>query len=165
MPQKTIPRCVLGSECSQVPALGEVLEFMRLIWAVGHGLEARSKRMAAQLGVTGPQRLVLRIVGRCPGVAAGQVAEVLHLHPSTLTGVLRRLVERGVIVRRPGARDRREARFWLTTKGRALNRRYSGTVESAVRRVLAEAEPRTVAAASVLLNALQEELGIRREGK
>ena len=67
---------------------------MRLLWAVDHGLQRRSKRMAATLGVTGPQRLVIRIVGRFPGISAGRLASILHLHPSTLTGILRRL-ERG----------------------------------------------------------------------
>ena len=28
-----------------------------------------------------------------PGIAAGKVSEILHLHPSTLTGVLKRLEE------------------------------------------------------------------------
>ena len=74
-----------------MPPLGEQLEFMRLLWAIDHGLQTRSKRMAAALGVTGPQRLVIRIVGRFPGVSAGQLARILHLDPSTLTGILRRL--------------------------------------------------------------------------
>src|SRR5512146_1996532 len=70
------------------PVLGDVLEFMRLIWGISHGLQSTSKRMEAQLGITGPQRLVVRIVGRCPGVSARELAHTLHLHPSTLTGVL-----------------------------------------------------------------------------
>ena len=63
---------------------------MRLLWAVDHGLQTRSKRMAVGLGITGPQRLVLRIVGRFPGISAGQLSRILHLDPSTLTGILRR---------------------------------------------------------------------------
>src|SRR5689334_17453862 len=89
--------------------LGEVIEFMRLLWAVDHGLEASSKQMDAQFGVTGPQRLVIRIVGRHPGISAGQIAEILHVHPSTLTGVLGRLVERGIIHRRVDPADARRA--------------------------------------------------------
>src|SRR5258708_17032792 len=73
------------------PALGAVLDFMRLLWAVDHALQSSSKRMEATYGITGPQRLVVRIVGRFPGIAAGRAAEVLHVHPSTLTGILKRL--------------------------------------------------------------------------
>src|SRR5688572_15630298 len=45
-------------------SLGEVLSFMQLLWAVTHGLESTSKRMLAAVGVTGPQRLVLRLIGQ-----------------------------------------------------------------------------------------------------
>ena len=38
----------------------------RLLWAVDHGVRRRSKQMAATLGVTGPQRLVIRLAARYP---------------------------------------------------------------------------------------------------
>lgn len=64
--------------------LPDVLQFMQLLWAVVHGLERTSKRMILDVGVTGPQRLVLRVVGLYPGVSAGELATILHVHPSTL---------------------------------------------------------------------------------
>ena len=138
--------------------LGEVLGFMRLIWSLTHALHAASKKMEVSLGVTGPQRLALRIVGRWPGATAGQVAAALHLHPSTLTGVIRRLTERGLLVREPGSDDRRQVRLRLSATGRLLDRRQTGTVESAVGRVLRRSDPRRLAAAAALLSALEEEL-------
>src|ERR1700760_1858990 len=89
------------------PPLGAVLDFMRLLWAVDHALQSASKRMEATFGVTGPQRLVVRIVGRFPGIAAGRVAEILHVHPSTLTSILKRLETRGMLQRRSDPRDAR----------------------------------------------------------
>ena len=44
-------------------SLGEPLEFLRLLWAVAHALHSTSKRLEATLGVTGPQRLGLQMVG------------------------------------------------------------------------------------------------------
>ncbi len=132
---------------------------MRLIWGVSHSLQARSKKMEAESGITGPQRLVVRIVGRRPGLSAGELADVLQLHPSTLTGVLRRLEHRGAIERRPGARDRRQARLRLTPAGRAIDRRHAGTVEAAVRRVLSETDPGKIAATAEVLLALESALG------
>src|SRR6185436_8768825 len=87
------------------PPLGAVLDFMRLLWAVDHALQSASKRMEATHGVTGPQRLVVRIVGRFPGIAAGRIAEILHVHPSTLTGILKRLEQRQILTRRSDPRD------------------------------------------------------------
>jgi len=55
--------------------LGPVLEFMKQLWAVDHGLQSVSKRMEARFGITGPQRLVVRIVGRFPGISAGALKD------------------------------------------------------------------------------------------
>src|SRR5262245_45581529 len=94
-----------ADEGAALPPLGDVLEFMRLLWAIDHGLQSTSKRMETSLGVTGPQRLVIRIVGRFPGVAAGQLARILHVHPSTLTGILKRLEQRGIVSRQADPED------------------------------------------------------------
>ncbi|HSP92239.1 MAG TPA: MarR family transcriptional regulator [Vicinamibacterales bacterium] len=153
------PRPGAAPDDGGMPAFGDVLEFMRLIWGISHGLQATSKRMEAGQGITGPQRLVVRIVGRLPGLAAGKLANVLHLHPSTLTGVLRRLEDRGVITRRPGERDRRQARLYLTAAGAAIDRRHAGTVEAAVRRALAGLDSDSIEAATKVLRALETALG------
>jgi len=138
--------------------LGEVIEFMRLLWAVDHGLEASSKQMDAQFGVTGPQRLVIRLVGRHPGIAAGQLADLLHVHPSTLTGVLARLVERAILTRKVDPADARRALFALTAQGRKLDEVRSGTVEAKVRRALSRLSAREVGTARKVLASLAESL-------
>ena len=97
------------ADAPALPSLGPELEFLRLLWQVDHALQRRSKRMAKELGLTGPQRLVVRIVGRFPGLPAGELAELLHVHPSTLTGILARLERGGWIARRADPRDRRRA--------------------------------------------------------
>jgi MarR family transcriptional regulator, organic hydroperoxide resistance regulator len=139
------------------PPLGAVLDFMRLLWAVDHALQSASKRMEASFGLTGPQRLVVRIVGRFPGTPAGRVAQILHVHPSTLTGILKRLEARGVLQRKPDPRDARRALLMLTSKGRRLDSLRTGTVEQAVRRVLST-DPVKVSAAQEVLATLSEEL-------
>jgi DNA-binding MarR family transcriptional regulator len=139
------------------PPLGAVLDFMRLLWAVDHALQSASKRMEATFGVTGPQRLVVRIVGRFPGIAAGRVAEILHVHPSTLTGILKRLEARGMLLRKIDPRDARRALFGLTPKGKKLDTLRTGVVEQAVRKVLARSPEKIIAAQEVLAT-LSEEL-------
>jgi DNA-binding MarR family transcriptional regulator len=138
--------------------LGRVLEFMRLLWAVDHALQSTSKWMEARLGVTGPQRLVIRMIGCFPGVSAGALADLLHVHPSTLTGVLRRLTDRGAIRRTADPRDSRRALFWLTARGRRVDRLRSGTVEAAITRALANVPARNRAAARSMLARVALEL-------
>lgn len=114
----------------------DVLQFMRLLWAVAHGLAMTSKRMASDIGVTGPQRLALRVIGLFPRISAGDLASILHVHPSTLTGVLQRLAARGLLRRVDDPRDRRRAVLGLTARGARLNVARRGTVESVVAEAL-----------------------------
>jgi len=135
-----------------------VLGFMRALWALDHALQSASKRMETALGVTAPQRLVIRIVGRFPGISAGEVSDILHLHPSTLTGVVQRLVERGLLLRRTDPADARRALLALTDKGRALDALRSGTAEAAVRRALRRLSPKAVRAVREAAEVLSAEL-------
>jgi DNA-binding MarR family transcriptional regulator len=150
---------------ANAPALGHVLDFMRLLWAVDHGLQSISKRMEGSVGITGPQRLVVRIVGQFPGISAGDLATILHIHPSTLTGVLKRLVSRGDVERRSDPGDARRAQFYLTTSGQRLNRMRAGTVEAAVQRTLTQLPPNKVEVVRELLTLLGNELGVAAESE
>lgn len=123
-----------GADATQ--PFGPVLEFMRLLWAVDHGLQSVSKSMTKTLGITGPQRLVIRMVGCRPGISAGDLAELLHVHPSTLTGVLQRLHRRGLIARSEAPDDRRRAVLRLTPRGQSLDQSQSGTVEACIEHAL-----------------------------
>jgi len=147
-----------GSKAPPEGPLGETLDFMRLLWAVDHGLQSRSKRMEAELGVTGMQRLVIRLIGRQPGVSAGELADLLHVHPSTLTGVLKRLVERGYVDRERDPEDARRARFSLRPGGHKIDATQAGTVEAAVRRALARLPSNRLGAAREVLAAVAAEL-------
>ncbi len=134
--------------------LDESLEFLQALWALDHGLQTVSKRMKGQLGLTGLQRLVLRILGRNPRLSAGELARTLHLHPSTLTGVLDRLQRQKLLQRKADAGDRRRALFQVTAAGNALLLRRSGTVEHAVSQLLQQAPPGRIAAARAVLDQL-----------
>src|SRR4051794_40683843 len=80
-----------------------ILQFLQTVWQLEHALERASKRMEDALGVSGPQRFAVRIIGVNPGITSGQLAAILHLHPSTVTGIVQRLESRK-LVRRTGSR-------------------------------------------------------------
>jgi MarR family transcriptional regulator, organic hydroperoxide resistance regulator len=145
---------------SIAPQLGGILDFMRLLWSVDHGLQAGSKRMQATIGVTGPQRIAVRIIGRFPGISAGQLASVLQIHPSTLTGILARLESRRLVTRWPDPNDARRALFRVTAAGRALNERRAGTVEAALARALADVPDGQMRAAKEVLTIVSRALGV-----
>jgi len=140
------------------PESDPVLEFLRLMWAVDHELHRVSKAMIGRLGLTAPQRLAVRFVGRQPGLTPGQLAELLHLDPGTVSGIVNRLESSGLVSRVRSEGDTRRMHLTLTAKGRTLNRRRTGTVEAAVRRTLDGLSSADLAAASRLLRQLAKHL-------
>jgi DNA-binding MarR family transcriptional regulator len=118
-----------GLTPSRLP-VGSAIDFLGLLWAVDRA--SAPVQGHATLGVTGPQRVVIRIIGRFPSIHARQLADILHLHPSSLTAVLKRLERRSLVRRWPDERDRRRWLLGLTRQGQALNRETPGTIEAAV---------------------------------
>lgn len=131
--------------------LDPILDFMRLLWSIEHGLQRMSKRMEGELGITGPQRLVLRVVGRFPGLAAGELAHIVRLHPSTITGILQRLVARGLVDRQRDPGDSRRVCLRLNASARVYIRSSSGTAEKMVTEALKHVGPSRVRAAREVL--------------
>lgn len=138
--------------------LDDVLEFMGLIWAIDHEMERVSKRMETVVGLTIPQRLSLLFIGRHPGMLASELADVLHLHRGTVTGIVQRLEAQGYVKRTVDPDDGRRAGLSLTATGQRVNARRAGTFEGAVRRVLAEAPLRDLSASTRVLSMLATEL-------
>ena len=138
--------------------LGPVLDFMRLMWAINHGLDRASRGMQAKFGVTGPQRLVLRIVGTFPGLSAGDLARTLHVHPSTLTGILQRLEARRLLRRLTDPSDARRVQLEITARGKRLTVPSVGTVESAIKRLMSAWTDSELNVTRRTLTAIAEEL-------
>ena len=141
--------------------LPPTLDFMRFLWAVDHGLQRRSKRMETELGVTGPQRVAIRLLARSESLTPSALADALHLHRSTVTGIVQRLLERGFLVRVRDPADGRRATLRLTASGRAVDAMRSGTAEAAVQRALRRFGADEVRAAARVLAAVGDEL-VRR---
>jgi DNA-binding MarR family transcriptional regulator len=124
-----------------------------------HALERASKRMEDALGISGPQRFALRMIGARPGITAGELAAMLHLHPSTVTGIVQRLEARKLIKRSANQADARVAHLTLTAAGTRANRPGgAGTIERAARSVLAQCPARQRKATAAVLAQFTEEL-------
>jgi DNA-binding MarR family transcriptional regulator len=140
------------------PALSGTLAFMQLLWAVDHSLRSISKQMQAAIGLTGPQRLVLRILGRLSPIMPSELAELLHLDRSTVSGVLDRLADHRLLLRRPHPEDGRSVLVALSARGKLLDQETAGTVEACVQRALASLPRSKIDAAMLVLGALAREL-------
>ncbi len=141
--------------------LGQALEFLRVLWALNHGLATTSRYMKSKFGITGRQRLIIQVVNEFPGISAGELARVLHLDPSTLTGVLQQMSQRGLLQLQSDARDRRRLRINLTPKGRRMSHMAVGAIEAAVSRTLSQVSPAKLKATREVLTLLAENLDRR----
>jgi DNA-binding MarR family transcriptional regulator len=126
-------RRVRGSDLeAEVSELEPALAFLRELWALDHALGSASKRMYRRLGITAEQRMVLRFIGKFPGISAAELAVMLHVEKSTLSLALKRLEGRRLIARRRDRGDARRTLLTLTAQGRGFDRPTVGTVEGAV---------------------------------
>ena len=135
-----------------------VLEFIRRMWAVDHELQRVSKRMVSRIGLTAPQRLAVRFIGLHQGLTLGGLAELLHLHAGTVTGIVQRLELLGLVTQTRSAEDSRRRHLTLTAKGQRVNRQRKGTVEAAVRRVADAITAAELATAAHVMDVLAENL-------
>jgi DNA-binding MarR family transcriptional regulator len=71
-------------------------------------------------GTTRAQWIVLSRLRQQEGLSQVDLADVLELQPISLVRLLDRLVEHGLLERRPDPRDRRANRLFLTRTGRQL---------------------------------------------
>jgi MarR family transcriptional regulator for hemolysin len=71
-------------------------------------------------GTTRAQWIVLFRLREQEGLSQVDLADVLELQPISLVRLLDRLVEHGLLERRPDPRDRRANRLFLTKSGRRL---------------------------------------------
>ena len=138
--------------------LDPILDFMRLLWSVEHGLERMSKKMENEIGITGPQRLVLRVVGQFPGLSASELAHIVRLHPSTITGILQRLVAGGWLERRTDPSDTRRVQLRLKPHAVPYTKTTRGTIEKAVRKALENVGRSKVNAAREVLAEIDRQL-------
>ncbi|MCC7415706.1 MAG: MarR family transcriptional regulator [Acidobacteria bacterium] len=139
-------------------SLEPALEFLRLLWGIEHVLQSASKRMRRRIGITGPQRLVLKIVSQFPGISAGELARVVQLHPSTLTGVIQRLVDKRLLRRERDQRDTRVVRLQVSRGAKRFTSRSRGTIEGTVAAALDRLPPGDLSRARRVLRAVAESL-------
>lgn len=146
------------SEAALEDRLGPVLTVMRAIWAMEHALNARSKAMNLRHGVTGPQRMVMRVLGELGPLTPGELAAVLHLHPASVTRLAKTLEARKLLRRRRHPEDGRKLVLELGPAAARLAKPLRGTVEGAVRDALEGARKSEIRTALALAARLTEAL-------
>ena len=90
------------------------------IMDVARMLRTYADQRARQFGISRAQWVVLFRLDRSEGLKQSELAEILDLQPISLTRLLDRLAENGLIERRADPNDRRANRLYLTPAARPL---------------------------------------------
>lgn len=83
-------------------------------------LEMYSEGVERHFGLTGPQLWALWELGRLGPCALKDLAGKMKLDPSTVVGVVDRLVHKGLVVRNPDPADRRRISLTPTARGQKV---------------------------------------------
>src|SRR3954464_7051424 len=133
-------------------------EILFTISDVGRLLRTYADQKARRFGQTRAQWAVLLRLERREGLKQSDLAEDLDIQPITLTRLVDRLCDNGLIERRPDPTDRRAKRLYLTPAARPLLDRISEQVEELAETVLAGVDPVDEALMIEHLNAVKENL-------
>jgi DNA-binding MarR family transcriptional regulator len=98
------------------------------LYATSMAITRTYKPMLDAMGITYPQYLVLNVLGEAEGggdaetggATVGAIAQRLALESSTITPLVKRLEQAGLVARRRGTVDERQVQVSLTDAGRAL---------------------------------------------
>jgi DNA-binding MarR family transcriptional regulator len=90
------------------------------VYAASHAFNRFYKKLLGPLGLTYPQYLVLLTLWEEDGLPLKAIGDRLALDSGTLTPLLRRMEEAGLVTRLRDAADERQVRISLTAKGRRL---------------------------------------------
>lgn len=113
------------------------------------------------LGLTYPQYLVLLVLWEDDGVSVKQLGERLFLDSATLTPLLKRLEQQGLVTRRRAEHDERVVQIELTEAGRALRAKARRVPEALACR--AGCDPDDTAALTRLARLREELHALRRQ--
>jgi DNA-binding MarR family transcriptional regulator len=99
------------------------------IRAVVRALRINTRAIEKQLGISLAQLWVLQILAEHPAESLNELAVATATHQSSVSVVVRRLVDRGLATRTTANRDKRRVRIELTDSGRGLLGKAPPTVQ------------------------------------
>src|SRR5690348_5872391 len=107
-------------------AVGEVMNGIR---SIVRALRLNTRAIERQLGVSLAQLWVLQILEDRPAESLNELAVATATHQSSVSVVVRRLVDAALVSRATASEDKRRVRIELTEAGRSLLERAPKTVQ------------------------------------
>ena len=129
------------------------------IGETAHALRKAFGRRAASIGVTGAQWKVLFKLTLKPGLRQTDLADLLDIEPITLTRIIDRLQEAGLVERTPDPTDRRAWRLHVTEKAQPVVGKLRAIADEMTADAFAGIDPNDIAVTRRVLAQVRERAG------
>ncbi|MCD1024235.1 MarR family winged helix-turn-helix transcriptional regulator [Enterococcus sp. SMC-9] len=90
-------------------------EFQRLNRLMRRRLKHKTKKEEFSFG----QNRLLRILARHEGHSQKELAEMMHIRPASLSELLKKLSQKGYLIKKQNETDRRITNYFLTAEGKS----------------------------------------------
>ncbi len=97
-------------------------EVLIAIRRVIRAVDLHSRKLSQSYNLTGPQALVLKAIAGKQSISAGELAKQVSLSQATITDIVKRLEQRGMVTRVRDSKDRRKIILEISEEGKALIR-------------------------------------------
>jgi DNA-binding MarR family transcriptional regulator len=146
-----------GIDRGAVPATA-MQRLAHLLSQAEYGVTRGLARVLEEGDCSVEQWRALELLADGVGHSMSEVAEFALLPAPTLTRLVDRMVADNLAYRTADPQDRRRVLVHITRRGRALQKRLAGRIESSRAAILAEADPGDVAQLALLLTDLTNRL-------
>jgi DNA-binding MarR family transcriptional regulator len=126
------------------------------IGETAHALRKAFDRRAVGLGVTRAQWKVLFKLTRYPGLRQIELADMLDIEPITLSRIVDRLEEAGLVERVADPTDRRAWRLHVTAKAQPLVAKLTALADEMIAEAFAGIEPEHIEITRTVLGRVRE---------
>ena len=139
-----------GSEATRAECVNRIVQDLRVVFRT---VQAHSRWVEKQCGVSGAQLWALWELFAAPGLKVSELSEALAIHRSTASNLLDKLESKELIRRERGGPDQRVVRLYLTPQGADLLASAPRPAQGALRHALFELPDGTL---STLQSALDQ---------
>ena len=137
----------------------DVRKAMNALRRIVRALRLAASDVERDLGITVAQLFVLQQLADGKARSINEIAEGAVTDPSTISGLIRRLLDAGLVDRKPSSADARRAEVRLTAKGTALLARSPKAPQSQLVAALSELPKKRLRALTDALGELASRLG------
>ena len=119
----------------------DITRVMDSLRTLVRALRISTRAVEREIGISGAQLFVLQVLDGEPARSVNELAERTSTHQSSVSTVVSRLVERGLVVRRPAADDARRMEIYISPAGREVMKNAPRTAQIRMIQALQAMEP------------------------